>query len=176
MKKTATLLLALFITFSFGQELPKQKSENHKQIEGTNIFMVPPVSYQSSTNFKGFQNPDDQTTMIMAMEIPGPYLEVTKGFNTEMLKTKGMVLKNKNEIKVGEYTGLLVEIDQLANGMEFSKHIIIYGNEKSTTLINGIFLKDSIEAGKSIKESILTTFIDSKLITNPRENLDYSIN
>lgn len=173
MKNTATLLLALFLTFSFGQELPKQKTENHKQIEGTNIFMIPPVLFQSSTNFKGFQNPDDQTTMIIAMEIPGPYLEVTKGFNTEMLKTKGMVLKNKNEIKVGEYTGLLVEINQLVNEMEFTKHILVYGNEKATTIINGVFLKDSLESGKKIKESILTTFVDTKLVTNPRENLNY---
>lgn len=176
MKKAATLLFALFLTIAFGQDLPKQKTENHQQIEGTNIFMVPPVSYQLSTNFKGFQNPDDQTTMIMAMEIPGPYLEVTKGFNTEMLKTKGMVLKNKSEIKVGEYTGLLVEINQLVNEMEFTKHILVYGNEKATTIINGVFLKDSLESGKKIKESILTTFVDARLVTKPRESLNYSIN
>jgi hypothetical protein len=138
--------------------------------------MIPPVSYQSSTNFKGFQNPDDPTTMIMAMEIPGPYLEITKGFNTDILKTKGMVLKKKNHINVGEYTGLLIELNQLVNGMEFSKHILIYGNEKSTTLINGVFIKDSLESGKRIKESILTTFVDNKLEINPRESLNYLIN
>ena len=73
--------------------------------------MIPPVLFQSSINFKGFQNPIDQTSMIMTMEIPGPYSEVIKGFNFEMLKTRGMELKTKKEIKVANFNGLLIELD-----------------------------------------------------------------
>lgn len=173
--RITTLLLSISLA-GFGQELPKEKSENHIQIKGTNIFMVPPTSFESSNNFKGFQNPNDQTTMIMAMEIPGPYSEVSKGFNSEMMQKQGMELKTKKEIKVAEFDGLLIELDQSANGMTFSKQIIIYGNEKSSTLINGVYLKDSIQTGKKIKESILTTFVDSKTESNPREALNYSLN
>ena len=53
--KITTLLLS-FSFIGFGQELPKQKSENHIQIKGTNIFMVPPTLFESSNNFKGFQS------------------------------------------------------------------------------------------------------------------------
>lgn len=171
-----TALLLSFSQFGFGQELPKEKSENHIQIKGTNIFMIPPTSFESSSNFKGFQNPNDQTSMIMAMEIPGPYSEVSKGFNSEMMQKQGMELKTKKEIKVAEFDGLLLELDQSANGMTFSKQIIIYGNEKSSTLINGVYIKDSLQLGKKIKESILTTFVDSKTESNPREALNYSLN
>ncbi len=173
--RITTLLLSISLA-GFGQELPKEKSENHIQIKGTNIFMVPPTSFESSNNFKGFQNPNDQTSMIMAMEIPGPYSEVSKGFNSEMMQKQGMELKTKKEIKVAEFDGLLLELDQSANGMVFSKQIIIYGNEKSSTLINGVYLKDSLQLGKKIKESILTTFVDSKTESNPRDALNYSIN
>jgi hypothetical protein len=173
--RITTLLLA-FSLVGFGQELPKEKSENHIQIKGTNIFMVPPTSFESSSNFKGFQNPNDQSSMIMAIEIPGPYSEVSKGFNSEMMQKQGMELKTKKEIKVAEFDGLLLELDQSANGMVFSKQIIIYGNEKSSTLINGVYLKDSLQLAKKIKESILTTFVDSKIESNPREALNYSLN
>ncbi|MCP4055244.1 MAG: hypothetical protein GY739_19825 [Mesoflavibacter sp.] len=173
--RITTLLLSISLV-GFGQELPKEKSENHIQIKGTNIFMVPPTSFESSSNFKGFQNPNDQTSMIMAMEIPGPYSEVSKGFNSEMMQKQGMELKTKKEIKVAEFDGLLLELDQSANGMVFSKQIIIYGNEKSSTLINGVYLKDSLQLGEKIKESILTTFVDSKTESNPREALSYSLN
>lgn len=173
--RITTLLLSISLT-GFGQELPKEKSENHIQIKGTNIFMIPPTSFESSNNFKGFQNPNDQTSMIMAMEIPGPYSEVSKGFNSEMMQKQGMELKTKKEIKVAEFDGLLLELDQSANGMVFSKQIIIYGNEKSSTLINGVYLKDSLQLGKKIKESILTTFVDSKTESNPRDALNYSLN
>jgi hypothetical protein len=173
--KITTLLLS-FSLIGFGQELPKEKSENHIQIKGTNIFMVPPNPFESSSNFKGFQNPNDQTSMIMAMEIPGPYSEVTKGFNSEMMQKQGMELKTKKEIEVAEFNGLLIELDQSANGMIFSKQIIIYGNEKSSTLIIGVYLKDSLQLGEKIKESILTTFVDAKIESNPREALNYTLN
>jgi hypothetical protein len=172
--KFTGVLLAMSL-ISFGQELPRKTSEKHIQIEGTNIFMVPPAAFQSSTNFKGFQDPKDQTSMIMVMEIPGPYLEVTKGFNAEMLKTRGMDLKTKKEIKVAGYDGLFIELDQPANGLIFSKQILIYGNEKATTLINGAFLKDSLQLGTRIKESMLSTVVDSKLKSDPRGALNYSL-
>jgi len=172
--KITTLLLSISF-LGLGQELPKVKSENHIQIKGTNIFMIPPISFESSNNFRGFQNPIDQTAMIMTMEIPGPYSEVSKGFNSEMMKKQGMELKTKTEIKVAEFDGLLLELDQSANGMVFSKQIIIYGNEKSSTLINGVYLKDSLQLGEKIKKSILTTFVDSKIESNPRKALNYSL-
>ena len=173
--RVTTLFLSISL-FGFGQELPKEKTENHQQINGTNIFMIPPNSFESSNNFKGFQNPTDQTSMIMTMEIPGPYLEVTKGFNSEMMKKQGMELKTKKEIKVAEFNGLLIELDQSANGMVFSKQILIYGNEKSSTLINGVYLKDSLRLGEKIKQSVLTTFVDAETESNPREALNYSLN
>ena len=171
-----TILLLSISIIGLAQELPKEKSESHIQIEGTNIFMIPPTSFETSGNFKGFQNPNDQTAMIMTMEIPGPFSEISKGFNSEMLKTRGMELKSKREIRVAEFDGLLIELEQPANGMVFSKQIIIYGNEKSSTIINGIFLKDSIQLGERIKQSILTTIVNSELASNPRETLNYSLN
>ena len=171
-------ITAFFVSISligFGQELPKEKTKNHQQISGTNIFMVPPDSFEPSNTFKGFQNPADQTSMIMTMEIPGPYSEVTKGFNSEMLNTKGMELKTKREITIAEFNGLIIELDQPANGMIFSKHILIFGNEKSTTLINGVYLQDSLQLGEKIKQSILSTIIDSNLKINPRDALNYKL-
>jgi hypothetical protein len=138
--------------------------------------MVPPDSYSASNNFKGFQNPLDPTSMIMIVEIPGPYSEISKGFNFEMLKSKGMELKAKKETNISDFKALLIELDQPANGMIFSKHILIYGNEKTTTLINGIYSKDSLQLGEKIKQSVLSTFIDSNLKSDPRASLSYSLN
>ncbi len=176
MIKIIAILLLSIPCIVFGQELPKEKSENHVQIDGTNIFMIPPDSFEPSDNFKGFQNPDDQTSMIMVLEIPGPYSEISKGFSSEMLKTRGMELKSKKEINIAEYDGILMELEQSEYGMVFSKQILIYGNERSSTLINGVYLKDSLQSGERIKESILSTFVDSETESNPREELNYSVN
>lgn len=173
-KIISLLLLISFI--GFAQELPKEKTENHIQIKGTNIFMIPPSLFESSSNFKGFQNPNDQTAMIMTMEIPGPFSQVSKGFNSEMMKKQRMELKTKTAIKVSELNGLLIELDQLANGIVFSKQILIYGDEKSSTLINGVYLKDSLKLGEKIKKSVLSTVVNIDLKSNPRKSLNYSLN
>jgi len=165
----------LFSTITLGQELTSQKTSNHIQIEGTNIFVIPPNSFEASSNFKGFQNPVDETAMIMIMEIPGPFSEVIKGFTSENLSEKGMELKTISEINVADYNGRLIELDQAANGLIFSKYVLIYGDEKSSMLINGIFLQDSINIGKRIKKSILSTFVDTEILSNPRDALDYSL-
>ncbi|MCX2575381.1 hypothetical protein [Pedobacter sandarakinus] len=170
-----TILLVAASLAGLGQQFPTTKSVNHQQINGTNIFMVPPFGYLPSKNFKGFQNPLDPTSMIMIVEIPGPYSKISTGFNAEMLKAKGMELKVKKETSLAGLNAMLIELDQQANGMMFSKHILIYGNEKSTTLVNGVYLKDSLENGKQIERSVLSALLDTGLKTNPGEALDYSL-
>jgi len=177
MKKKIEQFISHFLSpFIDGEEvLPIERSEHHVPIKGTNIFMVPPDTFEPSKNFKGFQNPTDPTSMIMVTEVPGPYSEITKGFKAEMLKERGMELLSKKEIKVTGFEGMLVELDQPANGMIFSKLILIYGNEKASTIINGIYLKEATELGARIKKSILTSFIDSEWKKNPRIALGYAI-
>lgn len=159
-----------------GQSLPKEKSANHIQIKGTNIFMIPPASFELSNNFTGFQNPNDSTSMIMTIEIPGPFAEISKGLNPEMLMAQGMKLISTKEMQVADLNGLLVEIDQPANGYIFTKQVLLYGDQQSSTLINGVYLKDSIQLGEQIKQSILSTFVDSTADKNPRDALSYQLN
>ncbi len=179
MNKTILLIiLNLFFQSIFGQKINNylEPTKNHTLINGTNIYLIPPKNYIESSNFKGFQNPNSQTSIIMIVKIPGPFSEITKGFNSEkILSSQGMKLNNKREITINEYKGLIVNIEQEANGLTYSKHLLIYGNEKSTTMINGIYLKDDIDNGKIINESIETIIVKSNIIANPRKTLDYTI-
>lgn len=177
MKKNIITTLLFLVSFTgFGQELPKKKTADHKLVDGTNIYMIPPSSFEKSDNFKGFQNPEDPTSMIMIVEIPGPFSEVSGGFNSELLRTKGMEMKSKKAIQISNLNGIIVEVEQQANGMLFQKKVLVYGDEKSTTLINGVFLKDSIELGDKIKNSISTTYINQEIDVNPRKSLKFSVN
>ncbi|MCB9263337.1 MAG: hypothetical protein H6607_13270 [Flavobacteriales bacterium] len=115
-----TTLLLFISSVGFGQDLANQKTENHLQIPGTNVFMIPPDSFEVSGNFKGFQNPSDKNSIIMLTEFPGPFSKVTKGLNVKKLKAIGMELKTSTEIKIGEYNGFLFELEQpVANAMVF---------------------------------------------------------
>ncbi len=171
------LLLSLFTQSIFSQKINEysEPTKNHVLVKGTNINMIPPKGYTESTNFKGFQNSDDQTSMIMIVEIPGPFNEVSKGFTIEMLATKGMKLINKKEISINEFKGYLIDLEQEANGLTYAKNILIYGDDNSTTIINGVFLKNSKETEIIIKESVSSTVIDNRVKVNSREALDYTL-
>lgn len=179
MNKTILLItLSLFFQSVYSQKINDyiEPTEEHILIKGTNIYLIPPKNYIESSNFKGFQALNSQTSLIMIMEIPAPFSEVIKGFNSEeMLSAQGMKLNNKREISINEYKGLIVYIEQEANGLTYSKHLLIYGNEKSTTMINGMYLKSDIENGKIINKSIETTIVNNDIDVNPRETLDYTI-
>lgn len=175
MKLKLSLLLLLTSFCIYAQDLPKAISSNHQQIKGTNVFMIPPKSFELSDNYKGFHNPDNQTAMIMTTEIPGPYPEVAKGFNSEMLESRGMKLISKKDILVNRYNGLLVQVEQAANGIIFSKHLLVYGDDKFTMMINGVFPKDSTQLGNDILASLMSTFVDTKIIVDPRNELSYTL-
>ena len=169
--------LLLITQLCMAQELllPEAASEAHVQVPGTAVFLVPPPNFEPSDNFKGFQSPVDQTSMIMVMEIPGPFQEVSAGFTEENLAPRGMKLQNREEVELYGYPGFWIDLEQEANGMVFSKHILVYGDSSQTTMINGVFLADSSWTGMHIQKSVLSTFIDIQAKEDPRSTLDYTL-
>ncbi|WP_116107359.1 hypothetical protein [Lewinella sp. IMCC34191] len=169
-----SLCLLLFSKLT-AQDFPASASPDHVAIEGTNLYLVPPTGFRPSENFKGFQHPDIATSMIMVMEIPGPFTEVTGGFTEEALTRQGMTLNGKESTKLGPYDALLLAVDQTAQGMDFAKHILVYGDSTATTLVNATFLKDSVALGRRMRRSILSTYVDADEMSDPRAALDFTL-
>lgn len=172
------LLACLFLfTHAAAQNLNtyEKPTKAHQLIRGTNVSMIPPPGFVQSSNMKGFQNPEDPTSMIMLIEIPGPYAEIVGGFTPEKMLSKNMTMLEKQEIKLGGYDGLLLAIDQEANGMFFSKWLLVYGDASKTTMINTVYVKDSVALGEQMKACVQSTVIDQGVSANPRENLDFTL-
>ena len=177
--KTGLLIIGiLMLTMSSGaQDLNAYASstDEHVLIRGTNISMIPPDNYVLSEEFKGFHRPEDETSMIIVMEIPQSYYEVSASFTREMLVEQGMVLSSKSEVKVNGYNGDLIDLIQVANGLTFSKLILIYGDSFETTMINGVFLKDSTVLAEKITQSVKSTVVNTHIVVDPRGDLDYNL-
>lgn len=179
MNKAILILFVSFITqIMFSQKINNfdSPSENHSLVEGTSIYLISPKDFIKSTSFIGFKHPNNKTSMIMIMEIPGPFKDIVKGFNKQSMEGSGMNLISKKEVTINQYNGLLINIEQDSNGLTYSKYLLVYGNDKSTTMINGIFLKDSTEDAVLIKESINSVVIGNSDNTDPRASLDFSVN
>lgn len=172
---TLTVVCSFIWMMGFGQTFADSLTVEHQLIGGTNIYLVPPTAFEPSSNFKGFQNPNDPTSMIMVTEIPGPYREVVKGFDTLMMKARGMDLTSKATVAINDLEGTIIQLDQFASGLAFSKHILVYGNDSATVLINGVFVKDSVLLGEAIQRSLYSLVIDRELAVDPRGALGFSV-
>lgn len=102
------------------------------------IRLLRPDGFDDAKNFHGFQQSDIQSSM-MALIIPGPFLEAVSGFTAERLKTRGMTLHSKENVEIDGNTGILLNVTQAAHGIEFVKWIITFGNEKETKMVTATF-------------------------------------
>ncbi|MEO0899894.1 MAG: hypothetical protein AAFY71_26005 [Bacteroidota bacterium] len=170
-----TLLLSIFwysslIGQSFGVLTPA-----HQQVPGTNIFINPPSGFAPSSNFKGFQDYSKPGTAIMINSLPAPMSQVAKGFTAEMLATRAMTLIQKTVISINGIDQYFVQLEQEANGIVFSKTILLFGDENKTVIINGICPKDSTRLIKEIATSVRTTHVKEDIDSDPRAALDFTL-
>lgn len=133
------ITLCLFvINFSFSKDLfNNTKTDKHKQVDGTKIFLVPPDGFEKADSFQGFQQ-KATTSSIMATELNTPYSEVINGL-TELGVFSYLILKKKQEIQINEYSGLYITAEQTVSGIKYLKQIIVIGDDKITLIINGIY-------------------------------------
>ncbi|MEL6257058.1 MAG: hypothetical protein AAFR87_34000 [Bacteroidota bacterium] len=150
-------------------------TDSHVKIEGTAVYLIPPQNFEASSRMKGFTNPADPTSMIMLMEIPGPIEKFATEFTPEKFEAQGMKVISMQEVRVQEDQGFELEVQQDANGYSFSKYILIYGDEETSVMINGTHLKDSIELGKKIRESVKSIVVNKGLDIDPLEALSFTV-
>ncbi|MCZ8356243.1 MAG: hypothetical protein O9340_16000 [Cyclobacteriaceae bacterium] len=176
MTKLLLTLIGLFtITSTFGQgEINNTKTDKHKQIAGTKFFLVPPTDFIPATSFQGYQQLYSGAS-ILVMELPGPFSESTKGFNEQGLKTQGVILKKKEQIKVNGNQGLFLTTEQFAYGTNYSKYILVFGDSKATYMINGIFPKEVTELEKDIREAMFSIVYDSTLSVDPLSAISFTV-
>jgi hypothetical protein len=174
-KLLLTLIGFLTIISTFGQgEINNTKTDKHKRIAGTKFFIIPPAGFINATNFQGFQQMNSGAS-ILVLEIPGPFSESTKGFNEQRLKTQGVVLKKKDEIKVNGNQGLFLTTEQFAYGTNYSKYILVFGDSKATYMVNGTFPEEVIELEKDVRESMLSVIYESGLIVDPLSSVSFTV-
>lgn len=169
-------LLSISIANAFGQNqnIGNEKMPNHQNIKGTQVWLVPPVGFVLSTDYKGFKDTTDKMSMIMVTEMKGPYSEISKAFDGSRPLPNIEVKETKN-LQIGKHNATSVTIEQSANGLIFKKIILIIDDSTQTVMINSIFLKDSVALGTNIEKSMQSVFYDDNQIVDSRGSLDYTI-
>ncbi len=167
------LLLVCFLTSHLCQLASLAAEE---AIPGTRVFLEKPLGFERASNFSGFQDPKNASS-IMISEIPGPFDKVSAGFNEDQMKPRQMTLLSKEPHKVGDFDGLLVELQQQAGAAEFHKWLLVFGDQSFTILVTAAFPEAlKAEMAERMKKAILTArFVKASLPPQKQNDLNFAL-
>lgn len=127
-----------------------------ERVPGTKVSLTPPNNFKRSTQFPGYMMQETGSS-IMVTEVPGPFREVSKGFNKRSLATKGIKLIDRKNIRLNGQDAILLNVSQSAYGTEFLKWMVVFGDESETVLVVATFPERfEGELSESLKASVLT--------------------
>lgn len=161
--------------FLLGAQIALAQTEKHTKVPGTKCSIIPPAGFVAASAFSGFQNAETGAS-IMINELPAPYQTLVDGFTAEALKPRGMILIKKQIIDLNGSKATLIYLSQSANGIDYLKQILIFGDTKGTVLVNGIYPEASKNIEPQIKEALLSTVYNSSQNDNPLEAAPFTIN
>lgn len=112
----------------------------------------------------------------MVTELPGPYLEVSKGFRSGNMGKAGMELVSRKEVTVQGLDGILLEVDQFKDGTTYEKLILIFGDESHSVFLNAVCPKGQTKnISKAMQESVLSMVYQPDLKVDPLETLPFTM-
>lgn len=173
-KILTTFLVFISLTVWGQKKIENKLTDEHQNIKGTKISLIPPKGFTDGLNFLGLQQTESGSS-IMILDIPGPYSETSKGITKENMLSKGVEVKKIENLTINSLPAIFVTGTQNAYGNIYTKYIFVFGTDNETIMINGVYPENLKKVGNEIKESILTVFYEADKKINPFESLDYTI-
>jgi hypothetical protein len=93
-----------------------------------------PDGFERPDSFDGFGSEETQAS-ILAASVPGPYAQVSAGFTRDEMRERGWTLRSRDDVEVEGLKGILVRFEQPAGGEVFSKWALVFGDERTTTMV-----------------------------------------
>ena len=136
----------------FGYAMPRVQAQDTEDkfvaFPAVGLEIAKPLGFANATSFHGFQQ-DDTSSSVVLVSIPGPFLEVTKGFTQEVMAKQGIRLSSKESVEISGHSGLLLNVSQEAYDTMFQKWIAAFGDDEMTFLVTATFpdaLSDQLSA------------------------------
>jgi len=123
------------------------------------LALPKPKGFDKADAFHGFQQ-ESTGASVMLSAIPGPFSEVTKGFDKPSLAKRGMELRSKKPVKFDSQTGFLLHVAQRAYGRQFLKWLVVFGDEKETKMVTATFPASHAESlSKPLRKVVLSVVV-----------------
>lgn len=142
-------------------------------VRDTSIRLAPPVGSVPGEGFKGFQNPE-QGLAVEVIEMPRPFEDT--GLDAETFAKSGVTMKRRTDVQIDGRPAVLLALAQNANGTNINKWLLVFGNEKQTFLVAGIFSPEKAkELSPLLKACVLSAEFDKNAVRDQMADLPFTI-
>jgi hypothetical protein len=179
MKKYIICFLALFnLLIAFSQNIEVKKSDNHILTEGTQIFLIPPTNFTTSSQFQGFEN-NKNSSSIVFFQVASTFENLLKIHSNENLTKKGIEIITKKDFSLNNHEGQLIEAKQFSK-----KHKITFNqfyfllkldNNKSLLVTANYPETESNNLKEKLKESLFTIYYDESVKLEQNYTFDFDV-
>lgn len=153
-------------------QIDKTEQQNrYVSFPSAGVKLIRPDGFDPANLFSGFQQPSTQSS-VMVTALPGPFSQIGGGFTAERMKARGLMLKSKENISIDGNSGLLINLTQTAAGNEFSKWVVIFGNEQATKIVTATFPTTQTDKLSALLKSVV---LSAKIDLTPSSAIDADI-
>ncbi len=107
--------------------------------------------------------------------MPVPFEVISKEFTTENLLKKGMTLTDMQNIDFDGGKAFLLKANQQANSMNYLKEMLIFGEDKKTIMVVGIYPETYKELSVPVHQSLLSSAYNKDQDSDPQKAAKFSI-
>lgn len=179
MKKYIIYLLAIFnFSFVFSQNTEVKKSNNHTLTEGTQIFIIPPTNFSTSSVFQGYENTKNNSSIVL-IQLSSTFENLVQIHSNENLTKKGVEIITKNDFSLNNQKGLLIEAQQFSKiyKKNFNQFYFLLklDNNKSLLVTANYPEIESNNIKEKIKESLFSIFYDETVKLDQNYTFDFDV-
>lgn len=165
-------LLALFFIITFQtyaqsqqnkEEIITEKTDQHINIPGTRLFIIPPNGFEPSNSFTGLQKGENSAIQVYDL-VGGNYNTNAKTFSKEGFENRGVTVQEYKELIVNGFPAkyALIQGDPSANTIN-----LVFGDTTFSTMVLAIYPSYENSVEKEIKEAIQSIYYDKEMIVDP---------
>lgn len=153
------------------KEIKTEKSNNHKRVKGSKVYLVIPTEYKYSQELSRFQK--KERLYIQVMELENSFEATKPNLTRTAIEAKGAKVKYLEKIRIGKYDGVYMEGPSKFDGE--TKIAIWFGNNDFTVAVIGVFENKDDKGRKGLLEIMKSTFYDETFDLNPLELANFEL-
>ncbi|MBI2426120.1 MAG: hypothetical protein HYV27_25075 [Candidatus Hydrogenedentes bacterium] len=146
-----------------------------ERVPGTKVSIEPPAGFEVMEQYPGFSMESTGSSIIVT-ELPAPIGEFSSGFTKKALAARGVGLLEQSEVKIASGDAHLFKVAQAANGIDYLKWMVVFGNGSEPVMILAAFPADfEKEMSEKLKRTILAATWDLEVKVDPDEGMTFNV-